>query len=234
MKKIISLLFLISCNPFEITEKDITDLEIQTSPNGNYKIYNYTIGMGAMGDDFTITKIFEKDEKFDINKGFRIEGNIDEWISNDTLTINRFDNKVTQPKDTLTKISYEKFGNLVLKIKNHGAVNSSKINEYNFEDFKIDNKKITFYGIQRVIGDDIGNIKSFKLGNINYFYNKDSLVSINTSVIYKTMNFIYHNDNGTFSENLPEIGIKNIRFIPKKKISILKLKKTKGIFHSLK
>ena len=64
-----------------------------------------------------LTKIFEKDEKFDINKGFRIEGNIDEWISNDTLTINRFDNKVTQPKDTLTKISYEKFGNLVLKIK---------------------------------------------------------------------------------------------------------------------
>ena len=65
----------------KITEKDITDLEIQTSPNGNYKIYNYTIGMGAMGDDFTITKIFEKDEEFDINKGFNI------WNSSNAVKI---------------------------------------------------------------------------------------------------------------------------------------------------
>ena len=48
------------------------------------------------------------------------------------------------------------------------------------------------------------------------------------------MNFKYYNGDGSFSENLPEIGIKELRFIPKKKISILKLKEVKGIFHPLK
>ena len=234
MKKLILFLLLTSCNPFEITEKDITDLQVQISPNGEYKIYKYTIGMGAMGDDIQLTKIFEKDEEFDINEGFNINGDIEKWTSNDTLTINRFKNEASQPKDTLTKISFEKFGNLVLKIQNHSSINSGIINEYKFENFKIDNNKITFYGIQKILGEDIGSIKSINLGNINYFHNKDSLVSINTSVIYKTMNFKYYNGDGSFSENLPEIGIKELRFIPKKKISILKLKEVKGIFHPLK
>ena len=104
MKKLILFLLLTSCNPFEITEKDITDLQVQISPNGEYKIYKYTTGMGAIGDDIQLTKIFEKDEEFDINEGFNINGDIEKWTSNDTLTINRFKNEASQPKDTLTKI----------------------------------------------------------------------------------------------------------------------------------
>lgn len=234
MKKLTFLLFLISCNPFKISEKDITNIEVQTSLNDKYKIYNYTIGMGAMGDDFSVTKIFEKDEDFDLDEGFTIDGNIGEWISKDTLTINRFTPSQNNSKDTLTKISYEKYEDLVLKVKSHSTINSGKINEYIFKNLKINKNKITFYGIEKVLGSDIGTVKSFNLGNINFHKAKDSLASINIEIIYKTMNFTYYNNDGSIAEDQPEIGVKSLKFIPKRKILYSKLKNVKGVFHTLK
>ena len=234
MKKLTFLLFLISCNPFKISEKDITNIEVQTSLNDKYKIYNYTIGMGAMGDDFSVTKIFEKDEDFDLDEGFIIDGYIGEWISKDTLIINRFIPSQNNSKDTLTKISYEKFKDLVLKIKSHSTKNSGIINEYIFENLKINKNKITFYGIETVSGSDIGSVKSFNLGNINFYKAKDSLASINIDIIYKTMNFTYYNNDKSIAKDQPEIGIKSLKFTPKRKILYSKLKNVKGVFHTLK
>lgn len=226
---------MISCNnPFEVTEKDIISKEIQISPDSKYAIYNYCIGMGAMGDDICKTKIFEKNQEFNLEDGYDINGQIGEWISNDTLSVYRFDNNLSQPKDTLTKISYEKFKDLTLKIKKHGAINSSILNDYKFKDFKIVNNKIIFNEIEHEFDSDLNKTVQYNLGNITFVEENDSLKSINIYTVTKSMNFTYHNSDGTFTDNLPEIGAKIIRFIPKNKLLIKNIKNTKGVFHTLK
>ena len=44
------------------------------------------------------------------------------------------------------------------------------------------------------------------------------------------MDFKYRNGDGTVTENLPEINVLDLHFVPSKKIKIMNIEKLKGIF----
>ncbi|WP_129536335.1 hypothetical protein [Chryseobacterium sp. 3008163] len=115
---------------------------MQISPNGKYEIYSFCqSGTFAFNNDICGTIVLEKGKPFSENKGYKINGDIKSW-KDDTLLINRFDHSLDQPKDTITRISFEKFKDLNLKIYNYGAINSGGMKEYSFEYFNLDEREI--------------------------------------------------------------------------------------------
>ena len=112
-----------------------------------------------------------KGESFSENNNYKIEGNIKSW-ENDTLSINRFDSSLNQPRDTTGKISYEKFKDLTLKIYSYGPINSSGIKKYSFDNFKINKKQLCFENIKSIMGEPLKD-SCFDFGNIEVANNND-------------------------------------------------------------
>jgi len=222
---LIIILFLVSCKDKSLSEikkeNNYSTFKKQTSPNGKYEIYSFCqLGTFAFSSDFCGTTIIEKGEPFSENKGYKINGRINSW-RNDTLIINRFDNTLNQPKDTITRISFEKYKDLNLKIFNYGAMNSSGMKKYSFNDLNLNEKGICLKNIERIMGEDIGEYKCFAFGSFEIINSKDSLKEIIVETINKSMNFTFTNPDGTYSRNLPEISILNLHFKPTKKMKPL-------------
>ena len=228
---------IISCKKKTIDEykKELCQFEIQNVKKYNYKIYNICINSDfAFTNERYKTLIFNKNEEFDINGGFDIDGNIGEWISEDTLTIYRFDNKSEQPKDTIVRISYEKFRDLNLKILNYGASNSWVSYEYSFDYLEIKNNKINFYNINRIGGPELEKNISLNFGNLKIETNSDTITKIINERVETNMDFTYNNQDGTYTENLPEIKKITINYYPKKTIKFKNIKNTDKIFIDVK
>lgn len=231
---IFSTFLLITCKEkslHEIKEENqYYKFQKQTSPNDKYEIYSYCkFGTFAFSSDICGTILIKKGEIFSENKGYKLNGHINSW-KNDTLIINRFDNSLNQPKDTIRKVSYEKYDDLNIKIFNYGSINSSGMKEYRFNNFKLNNNAICLENIERILGEDLGKSKCFPLGSFEIINTKDSLKEV---IVYHTetsMDFTYHNPDGTFTKNLPEIETLELHFIPSKKTKPINTEKSKGIF----
>lgn len=238
--KILYLLIIfsiISCKKKTIEEykKEFCQFEIQNVKKYNYKIYNICINSDfAFTNERYKTLIFDKNEEFDVNGGFEIDGNIGEWIAEDTLTIYRFDNKSEQPKDTIIRISYEKLGGLNFKVMNYGACNSSSLNEYSFEKLKIEDNKICFYNLNRILGPELEKNLILNLGNFKIETNSDTITKIINERVETNMDFTYHNQNGTYIENLPEVKRITTYYYPKKTMKFESLKSKDKIFIDIK
>ncbi len=243
MKKHVGLLILIfasSCLPDFKQEVKISDYSYileQETPNKKYKIYNYCrSGLMAFSSDICGTQIQKTDNKFKERTGIEIKGRISKWISNDTLEIFRFESNadLKRPKDTLSKITYEKAYDLTLKIVNYDRITGGGMNEYFFDEFKIDSKKVEFYGIERELGPIIGDSIEYSLGNIEIVSRQDTIAEICVGRIKTGMNGQYQNPDGSVTENLPQIMTKSIRFYPTKRILTSDLKNKVGIFYNIK
>ncbi|WP_090078298.1 hypothetical protein [Halpernia frigidisoli] len=201
----------------------------QISPNEKFDIFKYCRnGTFAFSGDICGTFIREKGESFSENNNYKIEGNIKFW-ENDTLSINRFDSSLNQPRDTTGKISYEKFKDLTLKIYTYGSINSSGIKKYSFDNFKITKKQLCFENIKSIMGEPLKD-NCFDLGNIEIINSTNGLKEIIIERISKSMDFKYRNSDGTITENLPEIKVLDLHLIPTKKIKIMNIEKLKGVF----
>lgn len=235
---IIIILFLISCKDKSLheikKENDYYKFKMQISPNGKYEIYNYCrFGTFAFSSDICGSIIVERGKKFSESGGYRINGDIHSW-KNDTLIINRFDNYLDQPQDTIVQVKFEKYKDLNLKILNYGAVNSSGMMEYSFDSFNLNDKEICLENIERTMGEDIGKNKCYALGSFEIINTKDSLKEIIVKTVAKSMNFTYANPDGTYTENLPEINVLSLHFKPKKIIKPINTKSLKGVFNDIK
>lgn len=243
MKKYFGFLICIlatSCFPDfkqDIKDSDYYYILEQETPNKKYKIYNYCrSGMMAFSGDICGIQIQKSDTKFEERSGIQINGRISKWISNDTLEIFRFKSNadLKLPKDTLSVITYEKAYNLTLKVLNYDKITGGGMNEYFFDEIKIDSKKIELYGIKRELGPIIGDSIEYALGNIEIISKQDTITEICVKRIKTGMNGQYRNHDGSVTENLPEIMTKSIRFYPTKRILTSELKNKVGIFYNIK
>ena len=204
----------------------------QISPNEKFEIFKYCRnGTFAFSGDICGTLIKEKGESFSEKNNYKIEGNINSW-KNDTLSINRFDSSQNQPRDTIGKISYEKFKDLTLKIYTFGPINSSGIKKYGFDNFKINKKQLCFENIKSIMGEPLKD-SCFELGNIEVINSTNGLKEIIIERISKSMDFKYRNSDGTTTENLPEIKVLDLHFIPAKEIKMIKTEQLKGVFSDI-
>ncbi|AWI26880.1 hypothetical protein [Flavobacterium pallidum] len=236
--RILFFLFIIiiaGCGRKTIEKKDLCQFELQRVKKYNYKIYRICINSDfAFTEEIFKTLIFKNGEKFDANGGYELNGNIGEWISEDTLTIYRFDNKFEQPQDTIAKISFEKYGNLNFKIFNYGAINSSSLNEYTFESFELRNNKLHLHGIKRIAGPEMDTNIFLNLGNLKIQTKSDTITKLSYDRIETSMDFTYHNPDGSFTDNLPEIKILTTDFYPKKKTKLSSKNNLDRIFIDIK
>lgn len=235
-----TLIIFYSCSEEKKKEYKVEDYHYvlqQKCPNSKYNIYGYrrTVGNTAFSYDVYNVEIQKSEKPFKEQNGFKINGKISKWISNDTLEIFRFKSNTDskQPKDTLSKITYEKVYDLTLKVVNYDRITGGGMNEYFFDEFKIDSKKIQFYGIERILGPILGNTIEYSLGNIEVVSKQDTIVKICVERIKTGMNGQYQNSDGSVTENIPQIMTKSIRFYPTKKILTSDLKNKVWIFYKI-
>lgn len=231
------ILSIISCKRKSIEEykKELCQFEVQNVKKHNYKIYKICINSDfAFTNERYKTLIFNKNEEFDLNGGFEIDGDIGEWISEDTLTIYRFVNKFEKPQDTIVRINYEKYGDLNFKVLNYGACNSGSLNEYSFEKLKIENNKIHFYNLHRILGPELENNVILNLGNFKIETDSDTITKIINEKVETNMNFTYHNKDGTYTNNLPEVKIITTYYYPKRTMKFESIKNKEKIFIDIK
>jgi len=234
---LLALLSIISCKKKTIEEykKELCLFEIETVKKYNYKIYRVCINSDfAFTGDRYKTLIFKENEAFDVNGGFEINGKIGEWISEDTLTIYRFDDKLERPKDTLVSINYEKFEAINFKVMNYGASGSSSSHEYSFDRLKIENNKIYLYDVSRILGTELEKNISLKLGNVKIETNSDTITAIVKESVETSMDNTYDNQDGTYSKNQPEIKTIKTYYYPKKILKLKSLENTDKIFIDIK
>ena len=94
-------------------DNEYYEFSIEKSPNAEFSIYHYCRSGGfAFSNDICNTYLLKSSQNYKENNGFKIDGKIEKWISNDTLLISRFMENESITKDTLTKITYEKYENL--------------------------------------------------------------------------------------------------------------------------
>jgi len=230
----ITILFLTSCS--EQVEKYVYyRFSKQTTPSGKYVIYDYArYGAMAFSSDISGTEVFKIDETFSEGKGEDLDGAISEWISNDTLLVYNFKSNLDQPKDTLpTKIKYQKIGDFIVKTIFYGASNAGYRSISDFDSVKTTNDSIFIHLVtdpSTLSPLDKNNNKtlSFPLGATTISIKGDSICHISVDTrLNKSMNFVYKNKDGTFTNGLPEIGTTWYDLTPTKKISPKGLNKRK-------
>ena len=224
-KFIILILFASSCVPNE-NELKYNEFAIQKSPNGNYNIIKYRrSGAMAFSSDIIGTELFEVNKEFKEGKGRRINGIVSEWISNDTLLVYNFNTNLDQPKDTFPiKTQIDKFNDLVIKTEYYRP-NSWGGNTYSFDSIWTNNHGVS---IKFKYTDTKFNVRTYPYGAVT-ITSKDKIIeSVEAFAgIRKSMNFVYKNPDGTFSTNLPGIGLTTNNYKPIRKIDIRELEKSK-------
>jgi hypothetical protein len=219
------LLLLNSCND-KVEKYQYYKFRKQITPSGKYVIYNYArYGSMASSSDISSTELFSIDKKFEEGKGIKIQGEISQWLDNDTLLVYDFKSELNQPKDTLPiKTTYKNVGDFTVKSINY-KTNSGGTNRYTFDTVWTSSDKIYVrfnYSKKRK------NTRSFPLGSVSIKAKNDSIEFIEIfGELSKDMNFTYKNADGTFSKNLPGIGTTYYEYKPTKKISAKNLSKKK-------
>ncbi|KQC32664.1 hypothetical protein AAU57_04505 [Nonlabens sp. YIK11] len=210
----------------------------QKSLNEKYAIYQYSRpGLMAFSSDITGTRLLPINKEFSEKNGIEINGRIKQWISEDTLEIYRFNNPkdFEQPKDTLKKVYYEKAYDLTLKVVENDRINAGRLQEKYFDSLKINQNKITFFGLKHKFGPKpINEIETYNLGDFKILSIKDSIQKIEHHFLEKGMDLKYHNSDGTITENLPRIEIKTVWFYPTKKLKTNDYNEKNGIFNEIK
>lgn len=198
----------------------------QITPSGKYVIYDYArYGSMAFSSDISGIEVFKINDNFVEGKGEKINGAISEWLSNDTLLVYDFKSDLKQPKDTLPiKIEYSKLGDFIVKTIYYKS-NSGTRGIYNFDSVSTTNDSIF---INVISEKKEKQILSFPLGATTIKTKSDSITHIEVLTrLHKSMNFVYKNEDGTFSSGLPEIGTTWYDLTPTKKISLKGLNKRK-------
>lgn len=198
----------------------------QITPNGKYVIYDYArYGEMAFGSDISGTELFRIDESFSEGKGQEINGAISEWISNDTLLVFNFKSNLKQPKDTLPiDIKYRKLEDFVVKTIFY-KTNAGYRSISNFDSIKTTNDSVF---VRLVTDKNENKFLRFPLGATFIEIKADSITRIEISTrLNKNMNFVYKNEDGTFTNGLPEIGTTWYDLTPTKNISPKGLNKRK-------
>ena len=214
-------------------DNEYYEFSIEKSPNAEFSIYHYCRSGGfAFSNDICNTYLLKSSQNYKENNGFKIDGKIEKWISNDTLLISRFMENESITKDTLTKITYEKYENLNIKIKNHNQINSGVRFEYYFDQFEIKDNKITFKNVVKEFGPELSSY-TFDLGGISASKKDGKLNRFVLSKVEKSMTFKVLQSNGKYKENLAEIKIVEFNFIPKNKIEYEKISNLNQIFVEL-
>lgn len=237
MKKIVLItlvvIFLISCAE-QVENYDYYQFRKQITPSGKYIIYDYArYGTMAFSSDISGTELFKIDEGFAEGKGEKINGAISEWLSNDTLLVYDFKTELKQPKDTLPiNIEYSKLGDFIIKTIFY-KTNAGYRSISDFDSVKTTNDSIFI----RLVSDKnkIPNrIIGFPLGSTTITTKSDSITHIEISTrLNKNMNFTYKNDDGTFSNGLPEVGTTWYDLTPTKNISLKGINKKKIFFEEI-
>ena len=198
----------------------------QITPSGKYVIYDYArYGPMAFSSDISGTELFKIGEKFVEGNGKKIDGEISEWLSNDTLLVYDFKSDLAQPKDTLpiSTIHYNR-GDFIVKTVYYKS-NAGYREIYKFDSLSTTNDSILI----RVVSDK--NKKQFlryALGGTTIKINANLLTKIEVAgILDKSMDFVYKNKDGSFSTGLPEIRNTWIEFMPTKQISPKTLNKSK-------
>lgn len=217
----------VSCSDSEPVEKyEYFKFRKQITPSGKYVIYDYArYGPMAFSSDIYGTELFKVGEKFVEGKGKKINGELSEWLSNDTILIYNFKSDLKQPKDTLPiNTTHYRLGDFVVKEIFYKS-NASGADTYKFDSVSTTNDSVF---LQVVSKKDKRQILRFPLGGTTIQTKSNSITKIEVAGrIYKGIDFVYKNEDGSFSTGLPEIGNTWIEFTPTKQISPKPLKRTK-------
>jgi hypothetical protein len=222
VNKVITLILVglsfFSCDNENQSRFEYYQFRRQLTPSGKYVIYDYArYGPMAFSSDILGTELFPVDEPFEEGKGEPIKGSISEWITNDTLLVYNFKSELKQPRDTLPiRIEHHKMGDFIVKSVFY-KTNSGGRNILNFDSVATNNDFIT---IRTVSKNGEREFISFPLGGTTIQVRSDSIEHIEVSTrLYKSMDFVYKNADGTYLTNLPHVGTTSYDLTPTKKIS---------------
>jgi len=210
----------------------------QITSSGKYIIYSYTKFGGAFTSDINGIKLFKINEKFKEGKGIDLDGNIFEWISDDTLLVYNISLKseeISQPKDTFPiKTTFKTVGDFTLKTDYYISNSFMRVNIRNFDFVSTTKDSIFIRTVKEKEIDIINNAKlygkvafyngedgifKFPLGSVRITLKSDSIINISASKIKKGMDFELLNPDSTYTTGLPRISIVSFDFVPTKKIS---------------
>lgn len=224
--------------------------EKQLSLDGKYNIYRHDIGYLLMSDEkFEGTRLLEKNEDRNKNKGFDLRGLIDSWKSHDTLQVYRFDKALDKYKDTICRISFEKYYDLVVKVKTYHSLDEYGYREFNFKNLKLLKDMIVIEGIDyaltsireerlsEVFGENLpknASSRSFPLGGVKFKIKDGKIVNIMVSIVKTRFDYEKEMEPGKYSkEKRASIEYMNVYFYPKKSIKI-DTTNLRGVFLDIK
>jgi hypothetical protein len=216
---LIFAIFLLNSCSDKVEKYEYYRFSKQITPSGKYIIYDYArYGAMATSSDISGTEVLKIDDTFSEGKGEEINGAISEWISKDTLLVYNFKSNLDQPQDTLpTKIKYSKTGDFIVKTVFYGASNAGYRSISDFDSVRTTDDSIF---IHLVTNNKENETLSFPLGATTIETKGDSIIHIEVSTrLNKNMNFVYKNEDGSFTSGLPEIGTTWYDLTPTKKIS---------------
>ncbi|MBK7230635.1 MAG: hypothetical protein IPH97_17605 [Ignavibacteriales bacterium] len=221
MQKIIAIIvtgFLFNACDVQKEKPDYYKFRTQLTPSGNHIIYDYArYGLMAFSSDKTGIEVFSINDNFEEGEGESIDGVISEWISEDTLLVYNFNYGLKQPLDTLPiNVEYKEIADFVVKTFYYTTNSVRRI----ISDFDTVSTTKDSIRIRIVSKNNEKEIISFPLGGTTIKAESDSIKYIEVSArLRKSMSFIYKNQDGTFTKDLPEVGTILYELKPIKKIS---------------
>lgn len=99
---------------------------------------------------------------------------------------------------------------------------------------RILNNKIQLSGIETKRGIRLPETVEINLGNIQFHFINDTLSKISNGTLKTSMNLIYDNGDGTYTDNLPLIESVRFDYLPTKKYSKRDLLNINGVFYNIK
>lgn len=221
---ILTMLLLSSCNERPKIDQYYR-FSKQITPSGKYVIYDYARYGPAFGSDISGMELFKIDEMFEEGAGISINGAISEWITDDTLLVYNFKSNLKQPKDTLPiKIVCSDLGDFVVKTIFY-KTNAGYRSISDFDSVSMTKDSIF---IRIIMNSEEKQFLVFPLGATTISTRADSIIHIEVSGrLSKNMNFVYKNEDGTFTSGLPEIATTWYDLTPAKRISFHSLNRRK-------
>lgn len=154
---------LYSCNLIteELVSDDFDYVNRQLTPNKKFYIYKYSKwGPMAWSLETTGTLLLRKDEKFALDAGEVIEGEIASWLSTDTLLVYEYE-KGIDPVDSLPlDVTFKNYDGLVIRTEKYRP-GGGGAGYFTCDSVEFGNLSITLHGIN----DEIKTVK-YPLGAV--------------------------------------------------------------------
>jgi hypothetical protein len=210
----------------------------QLSLDGKYCIYRHDIGYVLMSDEkFEGTRLLKENEDRNKDKGFDLRALVGSWESKDTLQVYRFDKSLDQYKDTICRVSFEKYYDLVAKVKTYHSLDSFGYEEYKFDHYKLLEDKIVIVGTEKVFEENsqkTKNTMNFPLGGIKFNIKDGKIENIMVSCVTPKFDYEKEMEPDKYSnEKKASIEYLNLYFYPKKSIKI-DTSNLRGVFLDIK